>query len=154
MVRPQKLGKTTRMSFSKIDETIEMPNLIDVQKKSFKWFLEEGLKEVLYEVSPITDYSGNLFIDFVSYSMDSDPKYTVEECKERDANYAAPLKVDVRLSNKLTGEIKTSQIFMGDLPLMTDNGTCVLSYLRSFVLPVCTTRDPSTRPVSVSSPPR
>ena len=127
MVRPQKLGKTTRMSFSKIDETIEMPNLIDVQKKSFKWFLEEGLKEVLYEVSPITDYSGNLFIDFVSYSMDSDPKYTVEECKERDANYAAPLKVDVRLSNKLTGEIKTSQIFMGDLPLMTDNGTFVIN---------------------------
>ena len=127
MIKEQKLGKTTRMSFSKIDEALEMPNLIEVQKKSYKWFLEEGLMEVLRDVSPITDYSGNLFIDFVSYSIDSTPKYSVEECKERDANYAAPLKVDVRLSNKETGEVKQSDIFMGDFPLMTENGTFVIN---------------------------
>ena len=127
MVKPQKIGKNIRMSFSKIDETLEMPNLIEVQKKSYKWFLEEGLMEVLRDVSPITDYSGNLFIDFVSYSLDAKPKYPVAECKERDVNYAAPLKVEVRLSNKLTGEVKQSEIFMGDFPLMTDNGTFVIN---------------------------
>ena len=102
------------MSFSKIDEVLEMPSLIEVQKESFEWFLREGLLEVLEDVSPITDYSGNLFIDFVGYSLDSKPKYPVEECKERDVNYAAPLKVDVRLSNKLTGEVKQSSIFIVD----------------------------------------
>ncbi len=127
MVKPQKVGKNIRMSFSKIDEALEMPNLIEVQKKSYKWFLEEGLMEVLRDVSPITDYSGNLFIDFVSYSLDSKPKYPVAECKDRDVNYAAPLKVEVRLSNKLTGEVKQSEIFMGDFPLMTDNGTFVIN---------------------------
>ena len=127
MVKPQKLGTNTRMSFSKIDEALEMPNLIEVQKKSYKWFLEEGLMEVLRDVSPITDYSGNLVIEFVSYSIDSTPKYPVEECKERDVNFAAPLKVDVRLSNKQTGEVKQSEIFMGDFPLMTDNGTFVIN---------------------------
>ncbi len=127
MVKPQKIGKRTRMSFSKIDEALEMPNLIEVQKKSYKWFLEEGLLEVLRDVSPITDYSGNLFIDFVSYSLDAKPKYPVEECKERDVNYAAPLKVRVRLSNKLTGEVKESEIFMGDFPLMTENSTFVIN---------------------------
>ena len=125
MVRPQKVGKNIRMSFSKIDEVLEMPNLIEVQKSSFQWFLDKGLMEVLQDVSPITDYSGNLFIDFVGYSLDSKPKYPVEECKERDVNYAAPLKVDVRLSNKLTGEVKQSSIFMGDFPLMTDAGTFI-----------------------------
>jgi len=127
MVKPQKVGKNIRMSFSKIDEPIEMPSLIEVQKESFNWFLEKGLMEVLEDVSPITDYSGNLFIDFVGYSLDSKPKYPVEECKERDVNYAAPLKVDVRLSNKLTGEVKQSSIFMGDFPLMTEKGTFVIN---------------------------
>ena len=127
MVRPQKVGKNIRMSFSKIDEVLEMPNLIEVQKSSFQWFLDKGLMEVLQDVSPITDYSGNLFIDFVGYSLDSKPKYPVEECKERDVNYAAPLKVDVRLSNKLTGEVKQSSIFMGDFPLMTEKGTFVIN---------------------------
>ena len=127
MVKPQKVGKNVRMSFSKIDEILEMPNLIEVQKNSYQWFLEEGLMEVLRDVSPITDYSGNLFIDFVSYSLDSKPKYPVEECKERDVNYAAPLKVEVRLSNKLTGEVKQSEIFMGDFPLMTDSGTFIIN---------------------------
>ena len=127
MVKPQKVGKNIRMSFSKIDEVLEMPNLIEVQKESFNWFLEQGLMEVLEDISPITDYSGNLFIDFVGYSLDAKPKYPVEECKERDVNYAAPLKVDVRLSNKLTGEVKQSSIFMGDFPLMTDKGTFVIN---------------------------
>ncbi|MBQ4042718.1 MAG: DNA-directed RNA polymerase subunit beta, partial [Clostridia bacterium] len=127
MVKPQKVGQNVRMSFSKIDEVLEMPNLIEVQKDSYKWFLEEGLMEVLRDVSPITDYSGNLFIDFMSYSLDSKPKYPVEECKERDVNYAAPLKVKVRLANKLTGEVKENEIFMGDFPLMTENGTFVIN---------------------------
>ena len=127
MVKPQKVGKNIRMSFSKIDEPLEMPNLIAIQKESFNWFLEKGLMEVLEDVSPITDYSGNLFIDFVGYSLDSKPKYPVEECKDRDVNYAAPLKVDVRLTNKLTGEVKQSSIFMGDFPLMTDKGTFVIN---------------------------
>ncbi|MBE6709869.1 MAG: DNA-directed RNA polymerase subunit beta [Ruminococcaceae bacterium] len=115
------------MSFSKIDEPLQMPNLIEIQKESFNWFLEKGLMEVLEDVSPITDYSGNLFIDFVGYSLDSKPKYPVEECKERDVNFAAPLKVDVRLTNKLTGEVKQSSIFMGDFPLMTEKGTFVIN---------------------------
>ncbi len=127
MVKPQRVGKNIRMSFSKIDEPLEMPNLIEIQKESFNWFLEKGLMEVLEDVSPITDYSGNLFIDFVGYSLDSKPKYPVEECKERDVNYAAPLKVDVRLTNKLTGEVKQSSIFMGDFPLMTEKGTFVIN---------------------------
>ena len=115
------------MSFAKIDEPLAMPNLIEVQKESFNWFLEKGLMEVLEDVSPITDYSGNLFIDFVGYSLDSKPKYPVEECKERDVNFATPLKVDVRLTNKLTGEVKQSSIFMGDFPLMTEKGTFVIN---------------------------
>ena len=127
MVKPQKLGTNTRMSFSKIDEALEMPNLIEIQKKSFQWFLDEGLMEVLRDVSPITDFSGNLSIDFVSYSIDSKPKYSVEECKERDVNYAAPLKVNVRLTNKQTGEVKQTDIYMGEFPLMTEHGTFVIN---------------------------
>ena len=128
MVRPQKVGKKVRMSFSKIEEPIQMPDLLEVQKGSYRWFMEKGIQEVLEDVSPIVDYSGNLFIDFVSFSIDeSKVKYPVEECKERDANYAAPLKVDVRLSNKLTGEVKQSEIFMGDFPIMTDKGTFVIN---------------------------
>ena len=127
MVKPQKQGTTIRMSFSKIDEALEMPNLIEVQKKSYQWFLDEGLMEVLRDVSPITDYSGNLQIEFVGYSIDPTPKYPVEECKERDVNYAAPLRVTVRLYNKQTGELMEREIFMGDFPLMTDNGTFVIN---------------------------
>ena len=127
MLKPQKLGVTERMSFAKIEEPIKMPNLIEVQKKSYEWFLREGLPEVLRDVSPIVDYSGNLSIDFIGYSLESKPQYPVEECKERDVNYAAPLKVTVRLSNKATGEVKESEIFIGDFPLMTDAGTFVIN---------------------------
>jgi len=127
MVKPVTVGKKTRMSFSKINEAIELPNLIEIQKDSFNWFMEKGLMEVLKDVSPITDYTGNLFIEFVGYSFDQEPKYSVEECKERDANYAAPLKVSVRLTNRLTGEVKQSDIFMGDFPIMTSTGTFVIN---------------------------
>ena len=126
-VKEQKLGQNTRMSFAKSNFAYELPNLVEVQTKSFKWFLEEGLMEVLRDVSPITDHSDNLVIEFVSYSIDQKPKYTVEECKERDANYAAPLKVNVRLTNKATGEVKQTDIFMGDFPIMTETGTFVIN---------------------------
>ena len=127
MVKPHKLGTNVRMSFSKIDETLDMPNLIEVQKKSYQWFLEEGLKEVLRDVSPIVDYSGNIYIEFVDYTVDPNPKYPVEECKERDVNYAVPLRVTVRMYNKETGEVIDKNVFMGDFPLMTDNGTFVIN---------------------------
>ncbi len=126
-VKEHKLGKNMRMSFSKSSFPCELPNLVEVQTKSFKWFLEEGLMEVLRDVSPITDHSEKLVIEFVSYSIDSKPKYTVEECKERDTNYAAPLKVNVRLTNKETGEVKQTDIFMGDFPIMTETGTFVIN---------------------------
>ena len=127
MLTPQKLGKNVRMSFSRVGEAIEMPNLLEVQKKSFEWFLRDGLREVLDDVSPIVDYSGNLIIEFVDYSIDPKTQYPVEECKEREVNYAAPLKVRVRLTNKETGEVKESEIYMGDFPMMTDNGTFVIN---------------------------
>ena len=126
-VKEQKLGQNTRMSFSKARYNLELPNLVEIQTKSFKWFLEEGLGEVLRDVSPITDFSGNLMIEFLSYSIDKKPKYTVEECKERDVNYAAPLRVTVRLTNKQTGEVQNSDVFMGEIPLMTENGTFVIN---------------------------
>ena len=126
-VKEQKLGQNKRMSFSKSRYTLDLPNLVEIQTKSFKWFLEEGLGEVLRDVSPITDFSGNLSIEFLSYSIDQKPKYTVEECKERDVNYAAPLRVKVRLTNKQTGEVQNSDIFMGEIPLMTENGTFVIN---------------------------
>jgi len=126
-VKPQKLGKNIRQSFAKIEEALEMPNLIEVQKRSYQWFLDEGFNEVLRDVSPIADYSGNLAIEFLGYTIDSKAKYPVEECKERDVNYAAPLRVKVRLQNKQTGEILDRDIFMGDFPLMTDNGTFVIN---------------------------
>lgn len=109
-------GKTTRMSFSHIDEVLQMPNLIEVQKNSYQWFLDEGLKEVFKDVSPITDYQDNLVLDFIDYHLDDKPKYTIEECKERDATYAAPLRVRASLLNKETGEVKEQDIFMGDFP--------------------------------------
>ena len=128
MVHPVKLGRTTRMSYARINEILEMPNLIEVQKNSYKQFLEEGLKEVLKDVSPITDYTGNLIMEFIDYTLEADNiKYSVEECKERDSTYCAPLKVKVRLINKETGEVKEQEIFMGDFPLMTDNGTFVIN---------------------------
>ena len=127
MVKPYKLGNNIRYSFSKIDEKLEMPNLIEVQKESYEWFLTEGMREVLEDVSPLVDYTGNLFIEFVDFAIDKTPKYSVEECKERDVNYAAHLRVTVRLSNKETGEVKESEVFMGDFPLMTEQGTFVIN---------------------------
>ena len=115
------------MSFSRSRFNLELPNLVEIQTKSFEWFLNEGLMEVLRDVSPITDYSGNLMIEFISYSIDTAPKYPVEECKERDVNYAAPLKVTVRLTNKQAGDVKYSDIYLGDFPLMTENGTFVIN---------------------------
>jgi DNA-directed RNA polymerase subunit beta len=127
MVKPIVVGKNTRMTFSKIDEVLEMPDLVAVQKDSYRWFKEKGLTEALHDVSPITDYSGNLSIDFVGFTIDDKPKYSVEECKDRDITYSAPLKVEVRLTNKLTGEVKQQEIYMGDFPLMTDNGTFIIN---------------------------
>ncbi len=126
-IKDVKLGRNIRKSFAKIDEVLEMPNLIDLQKSSYEWFIKEGLKEVFRDVSPITDYSGNLMLEFTDYRLDEHPKYSIDECKERDANYAAPLRVRVRLINQETGEIKESEIFMGDFPLMTDQGTFVIN---------------------------
>ena len=126
-VKPEKFGKTTRMTFSKINEVMQIPNLIEVQKDSYKWFLDKGLKEVFRDVAEITDFSGNLALSFVDYRMDDTPKYTVKECKERDTTYAAPLRVTARLLNKETGEIKENEIYMGDFPLMTESGTFVIN---------------------------
>ncbi len=126
-VKPQQLGKNTRMSFAKINEVLEMPNLIEVQKNSYQWFLEEGLKEVFRDVAAISDYNGNLELNFIDYRIDETPKYSVAECKERDVTYSAPLRVVARLNNKETGEIKDSEVYMGEFPLMTDSGTFVIN---------------------------
>ena len=126
-VKPVQLGKNTRMSFGKIEEVLKMPNLIEVQKNSYNWFLTEGLKEVFKDVSGITDFNNNLVLDFVDYKLDDKPNYSVSECKERDATYAAALRVTARLLNKETGEIKESEVFMGDFPLMTASGTFVIN---------------------------
>lgn len=127
-VKPVHMGKNVRMSFSQIDEVLEMPNLIEVQKNSYQWFLDEGLKEVFKDVSGITDFTGNLVLDFLDYHLDSDkPNYSVAECKERDATYSAALRVKARLLNKESGEIKESEVFMGYFPLMTDSGTFVIN---------------------------
>ena len=123
-VKPVQLGKTERMSFSRIDEVITMPNLIEVQKNSYRWFLDEGLKEVFRDIATIEDFTGNLALEFVDYHL-GEPKYTIKECKERDTTYAAPLRVTARLLNKETGEVKEQEIFMGDFPLMTDAGTFI-----------------------------
>lgn len=125
---PVKIGKRTRMSFSQINEVADLPNLIEIQLDSYKWFLEEGLKEVFEDISPIEDYTGNLVLEFVDYTIDeAEAKYSVEESKERDVTYAAPLKVKVRLINKETGEIKEQSVFMGDFPLMTEKGTFIIN---------------------------
>jgi len=128
MVHPVQVGKRTRMSFGKVKEVTDMPNLIEVQLDSYKWFLDEGLQEVFDDVNPITDYTGNLVLEFVGYKLDMENiKYSVEECKERDATYAAPLKVKVRLYNRETGELKEQEVFMGDFPLMTEQGTFIIN---------------------------
>ncbi|HIQ97456.1 MAG TPA: DNA-directed RNA polymerase subunit beta [Candidatus Limivivens merdigallinarum] len=127
-IRPVKSGKSFRMSYSRQKEVLEMPNLIEVQKDSYQWFLDEGLKEVLEDISPIEDYSGKLSLEFVDFTLcEDDVKYSIEECKERDATYAAPLKVRVRLYNKENDEINEHEIFMGDLPIMTETGTFVIN---------------------------
>ncbi|MCH5196504.1 MAG: DNA-directed RNA polymerase subunit beta, partial [Oscillospiraceae bacterium] len=125
--KPLKLGKTTRQTFSKINEVIDMPNLIGIQKDSYEWFLTDGIKEVFRDVSPIVDTNGRFELSFVDYRLDENTKYSIEECKERDATYAAPLRVTARLLNKETGEILDNEIYMGDLPLMTDSGTFVIN---------------------------
>ncbi|MBR7116336.1 MAG: DNA-directed RNA polymerase subunit beta [Clostridia bacterium] len=127
MLKPQTLGTNVRMSFSKIEAATEMPNLIEVQRDSYEWFLKEGFNEVLRDVSPIVDATGNLSIEFTDYTLDPTPRYSVEECKDRSVTYDAHMKVGVRLTNKATGELKTAQIFLGDFPLMTDNGTFVIN---------------------------
>lgn len=127
MPQPVMLGKTERMSFARIQELLEKPNLIEIQKTSYDWFLKEGLKEAFNDISPIEDYTGNLSLEFTNYELDEDPKYDVEECKERDVNYAVPLRVQVRFMNKETGEIKEQRVFMGDFPLMTDKGTFIIN---------------------------
>ena len=127
MVKPVQMGKNTRMTFSKINEVIDMPNLIEIQKDSYNWFITEGLMEVFKDMSAITDYSGNLVLSFIDYRIDEQPKYSVTECKLRDTTYAAPLRVTARLVNNETGEIKESEVFMGDFPLMTESGTFVIN---------------------------
>ena len=127
MVHEVEVGKNVRLSYSKIKEVLDMPNLIEVQKDSYKWFLEEGLKEIFHDISPITDHAGKLVLEFFDYRLDYNSKYSVEECKERNTKYAAPLRVSVRLINTETGEIKEQEIFMGDFPLMTEQGTFVIN---------------------------
>ena len=126
-VKPIQLGKTTRMSFSKINEVIDMPNLIGIQKDSYEWFLQDGIKELFRDVSPITDANGKYELSFISHRFDDKIKYTIEECKERDATYAVPIRVTARLLNKETGSVIDNEIYMGDLPLMTDSGTFVIN---------------------------
>ena len=126
-VKPKQLGKNVRMSFGKINEALEIPNLIEVQKNSYQWFKDEGLKEVFRDVSAITDYNGNLVLNFVDYKIDDTPKYTIAECKDRDVTYAAPLRVTATLWNKETGDVKESEIYMGDFPLMTESGTFIIN---------------------------
>ena len=127
MVHEVKNGKTTRKSFSKIAEVIDMPDLIEVQKSSYKWFLDSGLRDVFHDISPIVDYSGNLMLEFVDYRLEDETKYSIEQAKERNTTYASRLQVKVRLLNKETSEIKEQEIFMGDFPLMTENGTFIIN---------------------------
>ncbi len=122
-----KHGKIERLSYSRINEVMEMPNFIEIQKNSYQWFLDKGLKEVFRDIDTITDYTGNLELSFIDFKMDDKPKYTIKECKERDATYAAPMRVTARLYNKETGEIKENEVFMGDFPIMTDSGTFVIN---------------------------
>ena len=127
MIHEVKMGKRTRMSFARIEEALAVPDLIEVQKNSYQHFLKSDLKEVLADVSPITDYSDSLVLEFVDYSLDDTPKNSAEKCKERDQTFAAPLKVTVRLTNRETKEVKESEVFMGDFPLMTEHGTFIIN---------------------------
>ena len=129
MIHEITLGKRKKMSFSRIDEEaiLKMPDFIEIQKNSYHQFVTEGLKEAFDDISPITGYSDNLVLEFVDYCLEDKPKYSVEECKERDVNYAAPLKVTVRLINRETGEVKEQEVFMGDFPLMTEQGTFIIN---------------------------
>jgi DNA-directed RNA polymerase subunit beta len=127
MVHPVTFGKRVRMSYSRIGEVLELPDLIEVQTSSYDWFIKEGLKEVFDDISPIQDYTGNLILEFVDYHIGEQIKYDEDEARERDANYSAPLKVKVRLINKETGEVKEQEVFMGDLPLMTEKGTFIIN---------------------------
>ena len=127
MPQPIQLGKRTRMDFSRISKILDTPNFIEIQKKSYDWFLKEGLMEAFKDISPIQDYTGNLILEFIDYELENETKYDVEECKERDVTYAVPLKVQVRFINKETGEVKEQKVFMGDFPLMTETGTFVIN---------------------------
>ena len=127
LVKDQLFGKTVRKSYAKYEEILEMPNMLKIQKESYEWFLKDGLREVFKDVGSITDFSGKLELSFLDFSMDEKPKYTIEECKERDATYAKPIKVRVRLRNTETDEIKEQEIFMGDFPVMTKGGTFVIN---------------------------
>ena len=127
MVHPVQMGKRTRMSFARVEEALAVPDLIEVQKNSYRSFLKDGLREALADASPIEDYSKTMYLEFVDYSLDEEPKYTVEKCKERDTTFAAPLKVTVRLTNRDTHEMKESEVFMGDFPLMTEHGTFIIN---------------------------
>ena len=126
MFKPVPVGNRTRYSYARINEVLPMPHLIDIQRKSYEWFMREGLCEIFHDISPIKDFTGNLELSFEGFTL-GEPKYTVEECKERDASYSAPLNVNVRLLYKDTGEIKESKVFMGDFPLMTETGTFVIN---------------------------
>lgn len=126
-IRPISLGNQVRMSYGTTDEILEIPNLIEIQQNSYQWFLGEGLREVFQDISPITDFNGNLVLEFVDFSLDSEPKYSIEECKERDATYATALKVKIRLHNRESGETMESEVFMGDFPIMTENGTFIIN---------------------------
>ena len=127
MVKDVMFGKTMRKSYAKYDEILEIPNMLKIQKDSYQWFLDEGLREVFKDVGTITDFSGKLELSFLDYTMEDKPKYTIEECKERDTTYAKPIKVRIRLRNTETGEIKEQEIFMGDFPVMTNGGTFVIN---------------------------
>ena len=127
MLHPEQIGKRTRMSFSRIKDVMDLPYLIEIQKSSYDWFLDKGLREVFTDINPIVDFSGNLFLEFIDYSIDGEPKYDVEECKERDTNFSTSLKVKIRFTNKQTGEIKEQNIFMADFPLMTTTGTFIIN---------------------------
>ena len=127
MIHEVQMGKRTRMSFARIEEALPVPDLIEVQKNSYQHFLKVDLKEVLADVSPITDYNDTLVLEFIDYSLDSQPKNTVERCKERDQTYAAPLKVKVRLTNRETHDVSESEVFIGDFPLMTEHGTFIIN---------------------------
>jgi DNA-directed RNA polymerase subunit beta len=126
MAYPERVGTRNRYDFGKLKEVLELPNLIEVQRNSYDWFLRVGLKEVFHDISPIQDFTGNLVLEFLDYTL-GDTKYSVEECKERDFTYAAPLRVKVRLINKETGEVKEQEVFMGDFPLMTEKGTFIIN---------------------------